>query len=369
VLLLVCPMYAEPPSEHQLEKVAARFPNVVVCAPDGSIRYRLQDNGALLEGLRGRQPRAFAPLLLESDEASVEQRNIVQLLRNFCPDVLAELLLHLDAQFEPAVVLAEYIFMLRPFPLLRPGVLKAVDTIDVFSSKNAKVERFGVADQLSLSAAAEVSLLQRADVVIGIQPAETELLRALVPNREVITVGVDFPVADGAVSRPCGIVVAMVGSANPLNVKGLRDFLRFAWPLVVGEIPEAQFHVAGDVAAAIEPHLPGVRLLGRVENVSDVYSAARVIINPAIAGTGLKVKTVEAICHGRAVVLWPAGAEGLPVEATALCDIANDWHEFARLVIKHLGAEEPTAEATVNIAHVFASDRVYAALEEALSPA
>jgi 2-polyprenyl-3-methyl-5-hydroxy-6-metoxy-1,4-benzoquinol methylase len=371
VLLLACPMYAELPSDEQIEQAAARFANLVICDRDGTLRYRLQDNGTMLEGLRGCRPRAFAPLLGESEDGSPEEQNLLQVLRQFCPDVLAEVLLHLDAQFEPAVILAEYIFMTRPLPLVRQGVIKALDTIDVFSSKSTKVERFGIADRLSLSPAAETKLLERADLVIGIQSAESKEFQALVPQRKVITVGVDFPLSeDGedAGPEPSGCVVVMVGSANPMNAKGLRDFLRFAWPLVMKEIPNAELHIAGSVSEVADPGLPGVRVLGRVDDLAAVYRAARVIINPAIAGTGLKIKTVEAICQMRPLVLWPAGVEGLPPEACALCDIACDWSDFAWRVVAHLRADvKPRGpEERKKLADLFAAENVYATLQEAL---
>ena len=52
--------------------------------------------------------------------------------------------------------------------------------------------------------------------------------------------------------------------------------------------------------------------LGHKENIEKEYAEATVVINPAWIGTGLKIKTVEALARGKALVTTPKGIEGLP---------------------------------------------------------
>jgi hypothetical protein len=100
-----------------------------------------------------------------------------------------------------------------------------------------------------------------------------------------------------------------------------------------------------------------------------VYRRARVVVNPAVAGTGLKVKTVEALSRLRPIVTWPNGAEGLPPELAELVPPAQDWLEFAERVIAWLQSETPAfnAETTASIRHLLSSDHVYAELEARLA--
>jgi 2-polyprenyl-3-methyl-5-hydroxy-6-metoxy-1,4-benzoquinol methylase len=376
VLLLLYPLPEQPMTASQLDeavrRIATQYANVVVCRADGTLQYRLREGRqALLADLDGRPPRAFAGVLQEHDDKRPSAPGLLGLVRTICPDPLVDVLLHLDATFKPDVLLAEYIFMTRPFALLRPDLLKAVDTIDVFSSRQSKVAEYGVDDRYVVPADLESELLNRADVVIAIQPDEAETLGQLAPRKQVISVGVDFEMASDA-APPERPVVTVVGSGNPPNVKGLTDFLRFAWPLVRKSVPQAELHVVGAIGSAVDPHLPGVRVLGRVDDLDAEYAAARVVINPTIAGTGLKIKTVEALCHLRPIVLWPSGVDGLAPELRQVCEVASDWYDFAQRVIRLVSnsdAADALIERRSELAKYFAPEQVYASLRTTLERA
>jgi hypothetical protein len=373
VLLVVCPPPGVELTEAHVRKAAAVFPNLIVCDRDGTVLHHISCDAAMLEKLAGRRPRNFAAVPGEAgDQISGRTRD---LLRGFCPDILIELLLHVEMHFAPQVLLAEYVFMTRPLPLLGPNVRKVIDTIDVFSNKRRKVEPFGIADPFTLDDREEACLLARADLLIAIQPEEAADLRRLAPSLPVISVGVDFDIPDPLPPPAAAPVVLMVGSDNAINAKGLADFLRFAWPLVRRALPDAQLHVVGavgeraDLAPPGKLAAPGIRHLGRIEDIGAVYAQARVVVNPAVAGTGLKVKTVEALCHFRPVVAWPAGVEGVDPKARALCHVASDWFDFAQRVIalaRSPDAAPDIAQQRLELRSQFAPDRVYAALVEAL---
>ena len=93
------------------------------------------------------------------------------------------------------------------------------------------------------------------------------------------------------------------------------------------------------------------------------------VINPAAAGTGLKIKTVEALCHLRPVVCWPSGVDGLSDEARAFCHVAADWFGFAAHVKRLLADDEEAsavAHARTRLEHAFSPGVVYAPLADAL---
>jgi SAM-dependent methyltransferase len=364
VLLVLSPLPNESFTQAQAEELSKVYPSLIICHHDGRLQHTANICAELVAGLAGRAIRDGARLLGENDGGEPERARLLGLQRAFCPDPLVELMLHLERAFSPAVVLAEYVFMTRPFALMRRGGLKLVDTIDAYSSKARLVEQHGVSDGLAMTEEEEASLLGRADVVIAIQEREAEIFEALTPAAEVITVGVDIAVPS-PMPVPAGPVVAVVASGNPMNVKGLRDFFQFCWPLVRRELPAAEFHVAGAVGTAIGFVPDGVHIRGRVEDLSAFYSAARVVVNPVVAGTGLKIKTIEALAHQRMVVCWPAGADGLSGVALELCCVVSDWNSFAQHVVRLLrddaAAGEPVSRRE-ELATFFAPETVYAPL-------
>jgi succinoglycan biosynthesis protein ExoO len=56
---------------------------------------------------------------------------------------------------------------------------------------------------------------------------------------------------------------------------------------------------------------PRIVRRGVVPEVADIYAGPAVVVCPVWAGSGLKIKMVEALAHGKAVVATPVAAQGL----------------------------------------------------------
>ncbi len=283
----------------------------------------------------------------------------------FCHDPLIWTVLRLHRALGRSVLLAEYIWMSRLLPLLHGDVLKIIDTIDVFSNKREKVVQHGVVDWV-IEREDEAARLQKADLILAIQEEEAQLLKRMVPQHQVLTTGVDFNVVVAG-DAPDTPTILFVGSDNLMNQKGLHDFLQFAWPRIREQVPDAQLLVAGAVGLTLAVSPDGVSCLGLVDDVDPLYARCRLVINPAVAGTGVKIKTIEALSRLRRVVTWPSGVEGLPREVAGLCVTARDWYEFSKHVIRLLrtGAEISPADRAA-VEHFSAPDRVYQSLTEAI---
>jgi Methyltransferase domain/Glycosyl transferases group 1 len=332
VVLLYCPLSGQEPDDMQLAVLAGACTNLICVHRDGKVLHSLvrPDLEAVVEEIDGRTARDVARL---SDETSTTKAGLMNVMRSFCPDALIEVMCVIDEVLTPEILLATYVFMTRGLPLLRSNALKIVDTIDVFSSKSSKTTPFGIENDLTISEAEEAHLLSRTDLVLAIQPAEAAELQRIAPNARVLTVGVDMKVDMSCSALVKAPIVLLVASGNPLNAKGLRDFLRFAWPRVRQAIPNAALHVVGSVGSAVAFDEPGVMRLGQVDDLGPIYGAARAVINPAVAGTGIKIKTLEALAHLRPLVTWPSGLDGVSPELRALCRCVTDWYAFSEALI------------------------------------
>ena len=156
----------------------------------------------------------------------------------------------------------------------------------------------------------EAALLRRADLIVAIQEREAAEFRKLVPDRSVAVV--PMPIKS-LPSRPIGGPgkrCLFIGGYSGHNLDGLDWFLREVWPVVLACNPDAEFDVVGTVGEAVPAGTPNVHVYGQQGDVSPAYNRATVCVVPLRFGTGLKIKLVEAMVHGRAVVTTPAGAEG-----------------------------------------------------------
>jgi len=264
----------------------------------------------------------------------------------------------------PHVLQVEYIWMTRLLTLVRSDVLKVIDTHDVFSTIEQKVRMFGLRD-LVVERREEAERLRRADLILAIQDEERQELERLAPAVPVITAGVDFDVVDDP-GGACPGRILLIASSNSRNCKGLTDFVRLAWPRIRRRVPGAELVVAGGVTQALAGRsVAGVTVVGTVGEVSPLYRAASLVINPVVAGTGAKIKTIEALCHLRPVVTWPAGVDGLHPKLAAGCVVTHDWFEFSNAVVEALERRASESAAAANravIAGLVSDETTYAAL-------
>lgn len=369
-VLLYCPLIGEEPNDAQLSSLATKIENLVYVHRSGHVRYSTArpDVEALIASINGRQIRDVARLVGENSEGPAAR--LLDVMRSFCPDALVEVMCAIDHALAPKIMLVNYVFMTRGMALLRHGTFKVVDTHDVFSTKSEKVVPFGVADDLAMSEGEEAHLLSTCDLVLAIQPEEAKELRRIAPGTRVVTVGIDMPVDSAHSEFVQTPVVLLVASGNPMNAKGLRDFLRFAWPRVIRAIPNAELQVVGSVCKAVPGNEPGVRRLGFVDDLSEAYEKARVVINPAVAGTGMKIKTLEALAYLRPLVTWPSGVDGVEPELRDLCTCVTDWYAFSEAVIRILSQDDDARRVRANrdrIAELLSSITVFAELESSLA--
>ena len=167
---------------------------MVVVDRGGGIRYSLKDVPDVLATLDGEHTPRYSLLLNERIRSSYRARDLLVIDRTYCPDAAIATILRLHSALGPYVLLTEYVWMTRVWPLIDDRALKVIDTVDVFSSKAAKVLRFGIRD-LWLSESEEARRLAHADLVIAIQEEERETLQSLVSGPRVVTAAIDFDVS------------------------------------------------------------------------------------------------------------------------------------------------------------------------------
>jgi succinoglycan biosynthesis protein ExoO len=215
--------------------------------------------------------------------------------------------------------------------------------------------------------ATEIALLGRADAVIAIQAAEADFVAGNVPGTEVLLA----PMAAKPVAAPQpgqGSMLLFVGSNTAPNVVGLQWFLEEVWPSVRAAMPEAELHVAGTVARAFDQAPPGVSFLGLVDDLDALYREAAVFVSPLTFGSGLKIKLIEALAAGKAIVATSVTLQGVEEVAGPAIRRADAAPAFAEAVIGFLAdpaARSASAARALDVARAsFSSETVHAALTE-----
>ncbi len=97
------------------------------------------------------------------------------------------------------------------------------------------------------------------------------------------------------------------------NEEGVRWLLASVWPRVMRKRPSACLHLAGnkmprDLMALDQQ---GVQVKGRVKNALTYMQARHVMVVPLFSAGGMRVKIIEGMALGKAIISTPIGAEGI----------------------------------------------------------
>jgi glycosyltransferase involved in cell wall biosynthesis len=190
----------------------------------------------------------------------------------------------------------------------------------------------------------------------------------IVPNAYVFG-----PVAPESSKPPCRLL--FVGTFGYFaNTEGVQWFVETVWPKVRAELGSAvELSLVGlNPTPAIQAFgtQDGITVAGNVPSVDPYYEAANIVIAPLHAGSGTRIKLIEAAALGRAIVTTSLGCEGLGFVDGTHAEIADNPMDFAQRVIEL--ARDPArrarlAEAArIHAMQAFSADAVTAALEQNL---
>jgi polysaccharide biosynthesis protein PslH len=127
------------------------------------------------------------------------------------------------------------------------------------------------------------------------------------------------------------------------NVAGIIWFLTEVLPIVRAQLPDVTVLIAGlnpvDKISQICADIQGVVLLANPASAAEIYQSGRVLINPVLTGSGVKIKSIEMLGFQKPIVSTVEGVSGLPAAVKPYFRIANDPKLFGLLAIEALSTE------------------------------
>jgi polysaccharide biosynthesis protein PslH len=190
-----------------------------------------------------------------------------------------------------------------------PAVMKQVQTVVVFTER----------DQRALAALRTSTPIAR--IGFGTIPPE----RALDP-----------------LGQPPLSLLFVGNFVHAPNVDAAERLVRDIFPRLQAHFPALLLYIVGSHPPPSLANLASthVRITGHVPDVRPYLDRAAVVVLPVRLGGGMRVKAVEALAAGKAIVASPLAVEGLDLAHEKQCLLATSDEEFAQAVARLLREPE-----------------------------
>jgi glycosyltransferase involved in cell wall biosynthesis len=179
---------------------------------------------------------------------------------------------------------------------------------------------------------AEKKLLKAFPKIITLSDSLAGHIRRINPNATIYTVplGIDLSFYPFAEQKPVNLqpTVGLIGSFNwTPSYSAAERLLTRLWPEIKRRVPNAKLQIVGRSARdslATFVNTKDVEIYQDVPDILPYFSSLDVLLYAPVAGSGMKVKIMEAFALGIPVVTNASGVEGLPAKDGIHASICED---------------------------------------------
>jgi glycosyltransferase involved in cell wall biosynthesis len=134
------------------------------------------------------------------------------------------------------------------------------------------------------------------------------------------------------------------------NIEGVSWFMSEIWPIVHETFPSLKLYLAGrnmpdDINAMA---LPNIEVVGEVEDAKSFMRSKKIMIVPLRSGGGIRVKIIEGLALGKAIISTQIGAEGIDCTDHKNILIAETPEEWVQAIGELISNENLRDELEAN---------------------
>lgn len=208
------------------------------------------------------------------------------------------------SRYKIDICLTNYVWFSKVFDVVPRTVQKIIDTHDVFGDRHLIAKKAGLEPVwFYTTKELEAFGLSRANLIFAIQDEEKNYFESItdVPVEVMGYVVPRHNLLETNSADQQKIRIGYIGSGNPFNVQSLIELQKKI--MMKPEVLEQfEFLVAGTICKNIAEQNQVFNLHGKVNELEDFYSEIDIAINPMVGGTGLKIKSLEALSFGKPLV-------------------------------------------------------------------
>ncbi|HEU4721979.1 MAG TPA: glycosyltransferase family 4 protein [Gemmatimonadaceae bacterium] len=326
----------EQPADESITERCAVAEGVSI-PPSASLATRVSRTLASLRGLPGWVGWTRVPAF---------GRRARDLAASWRPDVV-HFEYHVMGQYAPALPNRDAAWILTEY---EAGVLAAREHLHQEGSAGS----LGARLQRRAWARYERGVIARMDAVVVFSERDRAALAPLAGTTPIVRIGLGthLPAAtlDAPASDEAPELLFVGNFKHPPNVDAAIRLVERIFPRVKAAVPAVTLRIVGahPPARLTEASRDGVYVTGVVPDVVPHLNAATLVVVPLRLGGGMRVKVLEALAHGRAVVASPRAVEGLDVSAGVHLVLADSDDEFVSAIVGLLGAPDQRRALAAN---------------------
>ncbi len=269
-------------------------------------------------------------------------KNLLSKYRQYCcsyhegtydkyPLGLTQFVKKLQQQNKYDICIVNYYYLTKLFNTVEFPKM-ACFTHDALAYKNLTVGE----QCLWIDANQEARALQLCSDVFAVQDGECEYFHILSPMSRVYNIYSKYAYTPMAIVGNKNIL--FLSGDNSFNQNGLRWFVKDILPLIRAKYKDAKLIVAGGICKVLKDkynNVDGVELIGYVDDPKELYAKGDIAINPVYQGTGLKIKTFEAISYDKVTLVHPHSMVGVFKKETAplfASDKPEEWVKYLETI-------------------------------------
>ncbi|NOY36796.1 MAG: glycosyltransferase [Chlorobi bacterium] len=199
----------------------------------------------------------------------------------------------------------------------------------------------------------EKKMIQRFDALMPVSPIDAAQFSSwgFHGKVQVVPVGIDLEKYTANTEPPENVLI-FLGALDWLpNINGLQWFVKEIWPEIHRTFPDVVFRIAGrnpDPGLQYLKKRSNIAFVGEVKDKIKFLHSGRIFIVPLFAGSGVRIKILEAMAAGCAIISTTTGAEGLPIEDGKHLLLADNRREFINKVKSLLSDDKRIRKITEN---------------------
>jgi polysaccharide biosynthesis protein PslH len=232
-------------------------------------------------------------------------------------------------------------------------------------------------DRMERLIRSEISPLKNVDVLVHLSVNDFEFFHKRLPSKPHVLA---MPTIDEAFvsavnsSDTCGEIIDLlfVGQSHGPNLEAMKWFFSEVWPRLAQW--QYRLKVVGQIEMFVRKFLPGVYeefhscFVGEVADLAPYYRSARCVIAPMVSGTGISIKTIEALALGKPFVGTSKAYRGMPMQRIQEVGLRayDSPQEFADGVVYALANdEESRAQSAAAYDRIFSTVAAFASRDQA----